>query len=92
MRVLLGETIIGFPAPDARTPGGAAVHRAIHSSASGRPADRAAVAPHALYTNSDETLRACRALANRYGAPLLTHVAETRGKWTKPAKRKIESG
>jgi 5-methylthioadenosine/S-adenosylhomocysteine deaminase len=38
----------------------------------------AAVAPHALYTNSDETLRATRALANKYGAPLLIHVAETK--------------
>jgi 5-methylthioadenosine/S-adenosylhomocysteine deaminase len=37
-----------------------------------------AVAPHALYTNSDETLRAARALANRYRVPLLIHLSETR--------------
>jgi 5-methylthioadenosine/S-adenosylhomocysteine deaminase len=37
-----------------------------------------AVAPHAIYTNSDETLRAARALANRYGAPLLIHISETK--------------
>jgi len=36
------------------------------------------VAPHALYTNSDETLKACRALANMHGVPLLIHLAETR--------------
>jgi 5-methylthioadenosine/S-adenosylhomocysteine deaminase len=38
----------------------------------------AAVAPHALYTNSDETLKAARALANKYHAPLLIHVSETK--------------
>ncbi len=37
-----------------------------------------AVAPHALYTNSDETLKAARALANRYNAPLLIHLSETK--------------
>ena len=36
------------------------------------------MAPHALYTNSDDTLRAARALANKYHAPLLIHVAETK--------------
>jgi 5-methylthioadenosine/S-adenosylhomocysteine deaminase len=38
----------------------------------------AAVAPHALYTNSDQTLIAARALANKYGAPLLIHLSETK--------------
>jgi 5-methylthioadenosine/S-adenosylhomocysteine deaminase len=38
----------------------------------------AAVAPHALYTNSDETLKASRALANKYNAPLLIHLSETK--------------
>ncbi len=37
-----------------------------------------AVAPHALYTNSDETLKACRALANKYKVPLLIHLSETK--------------
>src|SRR5205085_10554329 len=38
----------------------------------------AAVAPHALYTNSDETLKASRALANKYNAPLIIHLSETK--------------
>src|SRR5207249_4867597 len=38
----------------------------------------ATVAPHALYTNSDETLRASRALADRFHAPLIIHLSETR--------------
>src|SRR5258706_9129865 len=37
-----------------------------------------AVAPHALYTNSDETLKAARALANKFNAPLIIHLAETK--------------
>src|SRR5579871_6363328 len=37
-----------------------------------------AVAPHAIYTNSDETLKAARALANKYSAPLIIHISETK--------------
>ncbi len=79
MRGVLGETIIGFPAPDAKTPEAALRFnddfiRRFRGDALITPA----VAPHALYTNSDATLKACRALANRYGVPLLTHLAETR--------------
>jgi 5-methylthioadenosine/S-adenosylhomocysteine deaminase len=42
----------------------------------------ATVAPHALYTNDEATLRACRALADRYGVPLLIHLAETKKEQT----------
>ncbi len=44
----------------------------------GDPLITAAVAPHALYTNSDETLKASRALANKYNAPLVIHLSETK--------------
>jgi 5-methylthioadenosine/S-adenosylhomocysteine deaminase len=37
-----------------------------------------AVAPHALYTNSDETLKACRTLADRHKKPLIIHLSETK--------------
>jgi 5-methylthioadenosine/S-adenosylhomocysteine deaminase len=79
LRGVLGETIIGFPAPDAKTPAAALqfaeryIQRFRNDSLI-----VPAVAPHALYTNSEETLRASRALANRYGVPLVIHVAETR--------------
>jgi len=88
---VLGETIIGFPAPDAKTPADALrfAERYIQRFRND-PLIVPAVAPHALYTNSEETLRACRRLANRYGVPLLTHVSETRrerddalAKWNK---------
>jgi len=38
----------------------------------------AAVAPHAPYTNTDATLRASRALANKYNAPIVIHLSETK--------------
>jgi len=79
MRGVLGETIIGFPVPDAKTPQDALAwtERYIQRYR-GDPLVTPAVAPHALYTNSAETLRAARALANKYSVPLVMHVAETR--------------
>ncbi len=79
MRGVLGQTVIGFPVPDAKTPQLAlARSEAFLKQFAGHRLITAAVAPHALYTNSDETLKATRALANKYGAPLLIHVAETK--------------
>ena len=79
MRGVLGETIIGFAVADAKTPADslrfteAYLERYRHD-----PLVIPAVAPHAIYTNTDETLKAARALANKYGAPLIIHLAETR--------------
>jgi 5-methylthioadenosine/S-adenosylhomocysteine deaminase len=79
MRGVLGETIIGFPVADNQTPAGALQYTERYLARfRGDPLVTAAVAPHALYTNSDGTLQAARALANRYGAPLLIHLSETR--------------
>lgn len=79
MRGVLGETIIGFPVSDAKTPTAALAFTDRYLARfRNDPLITAAVAPHAIYTNSDETLRASRALANRYGAPLLIHLSETR--------------
>jgi len=99
LRGVLGETIIGFPVADAKTPAEALrfteryIQRFRHD-----PLITPAVAPHAAYTNSEETLRACRALANRYGVPLMTHVAETRpvreeslAKWKKSPVALLEA-
>jgi len=79
MRGVLGETIIGFPSPDAKTPKDAlAFTEKLLTRFHGDALIVPAVAPHAIYTNSDETLRACRALANRHDAPLLIHLSETK--------------
>lgn len=79
LRGVLGQTIIGFPSPDAKTPA-AALKRAEVFLRRYRNDSLIvpAIAPHALYTNSGDTLKASRELANRYGAPLLIHLSETK--------------
>jgi 5-methylthioadenosine/S-adenosylhomocysteine deaminase len=79
MRGVLGETIIGFPVADNKTPAEALAYAERYLKRFQNDAlITAAVAPHALYTNSDETLKACRALANKYHAPLIIHLSETK--------------
>lgn len=79
LRGVLGETILRFPAPDARTPEEALAYtERFLQRFRKHPLIVPAVAPHALYTNRDETLQSARDLANRYDVPLLIHLAETR--------------
>jgi 5-methylthioadenosine/S-adenosylhomocysteine deaminase len=79
MRGVLGETIIGFPVADNKTPADALAYTERYLTRfRNDPLVVAAVAPHALYTNSDETLKASRALADKYHAPLLIHLSETK--------------
>ena len=79
MRGVLGETILQYATPDAKTPeeGLAYAERFLKrwkSSSLIVPA----VAPHAPYTNTAESLKACKLLADKYGAPLMIHVSETK--------------
>jgi 5-methylthioadenosine/S-adenosylhomocysteine deaminase len=78
LRGVLGETIIQFPVPDAKTPaeGLARVERFAKEFA-GDDLITAAVAPHAMYTLDADTLKACRALADRLRIPVIIHLAET---------------
>ena len=79
LRGVLGETVLNFPAPDAKTPQDAlAFTERFIRRFQGDPLIVPAVAPHALYTNTDASLRSARALANRYRVPLLIHVSETK--------------
>lgn len=79
MRAVLGQTIIGFPAPDYKTPQAALEGaRKFIERFRNDPLITPAVAPHAIYTNTPETLRASREMADRYGVPLLIHVSETK--------------
>jgi 5-methylthioadenosine/S-adenosylhomocysteine deaminase len=78
VRGVLGETIIGFPAPDHKTwqEAIAATEKYIqrfHNDELIVPA----VAPHAIYTTPDEALVASHLLAVKYGVPLVIHLAET---------------
>jgi 5-methylthioadenosine/S-adenosylhomocysteine deaminase len=78
LRGVLGETIIQFPVPDAKTPaeGLARVER-FASEFAGDDLITPAVAPHAMYTLDAGTLKACRALADRLHIPVIIHLAET---------------
>ncbi len=79
IRGVLGETIIGFPVADAKTPADSLRFTERYLTRfRNDPLVTPAVAPHAIYTNSEETLKAARALANKYGAPLIIHVSETK--------------
>lgn len=79
LRGVLGETILDFPAPDNETVDAALRYtEAFLERWSGHPLVIAAVAPHAAYTASPETLRRSAELARAHGAPLVIHVAESR--------------
>jgi 5-methylthioadenosine/S-adenosylhomocysteine deaminase len=79
LRGVLGETIIGFPSPDAKTvaDGLARTERFI-TEFKGDPLITPAVAPHSMYLLDREALLACRDLAVKHRVPLIIHLAETR--------------
>lgn len=77
MRGVLGETIIGFPAPDNKTAEAAfAYTKRFLDSWNNDPLITPAVAPHAIYTCPEELLKQSAAVARQYHAPILMHVAE----------------
>ena len=79
LRGVLAETIVKFPVPGAKTPEeGLARNERFIKAWKGNALITPAVAPHALYTLEPATLKACRALADKYGVPLIIHLAETR--------------
>ena len=79
LRGVLGETIVKFPVPDAKTPEeGLARTEKFLVQWKGHALITPAVAPHALYTLEAATLKACRALADKHQVPLIIHLAETR--------------
>ena len=78
LRAVLGQTIIRFPVPDAKTPEDElarteAFIKAFKDDSLITPA----VAPHSAYTLEKHTLLASRDLAVKYGVPLIIHLAET---------------
>lgn len=88
MRGVVGETWIDFPAPDNKTESDMLAYtekflkrwqrdRLIH----------AAVAPHSIYTCKQKTLQDAAALARKYHAPILIHVAEMKKEWEDSEKQ-----
>ena len=91
MRGVLGQTVIRFPVADARTPDEALVRaEAFIKEFANDELIVPAVAPHSPYTVEAPTLRASRALASKYGVPVLIHVAETETELT--TSRKSQGG
>jgi 5-methylthioadenosine/S-adenosylhomocysteine deaminase len=79
LRGVLGQTVIGFPAPDYKTPSETlAGTEKFFKTFANDPLIVPAVAPHAIYTVPDEVLKSCRLLANRYKEPLVIHLSETK--------------
>jgi 5-methylthioadenosine/S-adenosylhomocysteine deaminase len=78
LRGVLGETWLDFPVASHKDlPESIRVTRAFLAKWKGHPRVTAAIAPHAPYTCSKETLLAAKALADEFGAPLLIHLSET---------------
>jgi len=77
MRGVLGETFIDFPAPDNKSEAEMLVYtEKFLKRWQGDALIHAAPAPHSIYTCSKKTLQDAAALARRYHAPILIHVAE----------------
>jgi 5-methylthioadenosine/S-adenosylhomocysteine deaminase len=79
MRGVLGETLIDFPVADNKTneQGMAYVEKFV-SRWKGNSLIVPAIAPHAPYTVSEDHLKAIRAFSDRTGAPIVTHISETK--------------
>lgn len=88
IRAVAGSTLIDFPAPDNKTLDEALAYaeRFLERWA-GDPLIVAAVAPHSTYLGAPPTLKAAKALADRYGAPLLIHLSESRDEQSQVRER-----
>jgi 5-methylthioadenosine/S-adenosylhomocysteine deaminase len=77
MRAILGESWLDFPVPDNKNEAETAAYtEKFLKRWQGDPLIHAAVAPHSIYLCSEKTLRDVQALAQKYHAPILIHVAE----------------
>jgi len=79
VRGVLGETVIDFPVADNKTNAEAMAYvERFVKKWKGNDLIVPAVAPHAPYTVSEEHLKAIRAFSDRTGAPIVTHISETK--------------
>src|SRR5260221_2977840 len=88
MRGVLGETFIDFPAPDNKSEAAMLEYtETFLKKWQGDPLIHAAPAPHSIYTCSQKTLQDASALARKYHAPILIHVAEMKKEWDDSEKQ-----
>jgi len=89
MRCLLGEVLYDFPSPSYKTPAeGLAYTENLIQKWDRDPLVNIMVEPHSLYTCSDDLLKACKSIADRYNVPLATHFLENKSE-AKQLKEKI---
>jgi 5-methylthioadenosine/S-adenosylhomocysteine deaminase len=82
VRGVLGETFIDFPAPDNKSEAEMLAYtEKFLKRWEGDALIHGAVAPHSIYTCSKKTLQDAAALARKYHAPILIHVAEMKKEW-----------
>ena len=88
MRGILGETFIDFPAPDNKSEAQVLEYtEKFLKRWQGDSLIQAAPAPHSIYTCSRKTLEDAAALARKYHAPILIHVAEMKKEWDDSQKQ-----
>src|SRR2546429_2586387 len=79
MRGVLGETVIDFAVADNKTNAEAMAYvEKFVAHWKGNTLIVPAIAPHAPYTVSEDHLKAVRAFSDRTGAPIVTHISETK--------------
>ncbi len=78
VRGVLGQTVIEFPAPDAKTPADALKRtEAFAKEFTGDDLITPSIAPHSVYTLDAPTLTAVSNLAKKLNLPIQIHLAET---------------
>jgi len=78
LRAICSQTVLKFPTPDATYfEESLAAAEEFIKTWKGHPLIVPSIAPHAIYTCTDEILRSCADLALKYDVPLHTHLAET---------------
>ena len=78
VRGVLGQTIIEFPVPDAKTPADALKRTEAFAKEFARDdLITPSIAPHAVYTLDAATLTAVSVLARKLSIPIQIHLAET---------------
>lgn len=88
MRGVLGETFIDFPAPDNKSESEMLTYtERFLKKWQGDSLIHAAAGPHSIYTCSQKTLQDATALARKYHAPILIHVAEMKKEWDDSQKQ-----
>ena len=77
MRGIVCETIVDFPSPDSEKPyGGIDYAKDFIKKWKDDDLIIPGVAPHAIYTNSDESLKEAYEISKKYNVPMTMHVAE----------------